>query len=198
MARLQLNKASLARETAQLKTYRRFLPSLDLKRRQLMAATAAAAAAQRSAEQALQEVSAKVRRDLPMLANAEVELDGLARVVGVQTDWENMVGVPLPVLGRVDIEFRSYSPLAKPHWVDNAAQLLREMIHARLQGRFARRRAALLGQAVTTVTQRVNLFEKVLIPTAQRNIKKIKIHLNEEAMAAVVRSKIAKRKRAVA
>jgi hypothetical protein len=35
MARLSLNKSTLSEQIKQLKTYRNFLPSLDLKRRQL-------------------------------------------------------------------------------------------------------------------------------------------------------------------
>ena len=42
MPQLALNKTSLTRETRQLDTYQRFLPSLDLKRRQLIADTAGA------------------------------------------------------------------------------------------------------------------------------------------------------------
>ena len=37
MARLALNKASLSQQMRQLRTFERYLPSLDLKRRQLMA-----------------------------------------------------------------------------------------------------------------------------------------------------------------
>ena len=37
MARLQLSKSSLSKQTASLKTYKQFLPSLDLKRQELMA-----------------------------------------------------------------------------------------------------------------------------------------------------------------
>ena len=37
MAKLQLSKSALAREQKSLKTFQRFLPSLDLKRQQVMA-----------------------------------------------------------------------------------------------------------------------------------------------------------------
>ena len=57
-------------------------------------------------------------------------------------------------------------------------------------------RLVLLETAVKTITQRVNLFDKVLIPKTKSNIKDIKIYLSDEEMAAVVRSKISKRKRA--
>ena len=42
MARVSLSKASMSREQRQLKSYRQFLPSLDLKRRQLIAERAKA------------------------------------------------------------------------------------------------------------------------------------------------------------
>jgi V/A-type H+-transporting ATPase subunit D len=46
------------------------------------------------------------------------------------------------------------------------------------------------------VSQRVNLFEKVLIPNARRDIARIKIFLSDIERAAVVTSKIAKSKHA--
>ncbi len=54
----------------------------------------------------------------------------------------------------------------------------------------------LLEEAVRKATQRVNLVEKVLIPRSRAHIKKIRIYLSDEERAAVVRSKIAKKKRA--
>ena len=110
---------------------------------------------------------------------------------------ENVVGTRLPVLADIEVELADYSPMAKPHWVDDVARLLHDMIEARLRVHVAKRRVELLDEAVTTITQRVNLFEKVLIPKARANIKKIRIYLNDEEMAAVVRSKISKRKRAL-
>jgi len=68
----------------------------------------------------------------------------------------------------------------------------------RIRAQVEERRLALLEQAVKTITQRVNLFDKVLIPRARQNIKRIQIYLSDLQTAAVVRSKIAKRKRAVA
>jgi V/A-type H+-transporting ATPase subunit D len=58
------------------------------------------------------------------------------------------------------------------------------------------RRLALLDEAVRTITQRVNLFDKVLIPQTRDNIRRIQIYLADGERAAVVRAKIAKGKRA--
>lgn len=61
-----------------------------------------------------------------------------------------------------------------------------------------RRRLAALEGAVKAITQRVNLFDKVLIPRASANVRRIRIHLSDAEMASVTRSKIAKRKSAAA
>ena len=198
MARLPLNKSSLSREMEQLRTYERFLPSLDLKRKQLMGEKAKAVIVIARMETRVAELTAQVGRDLPMLGNASIDLEGLVRLTDYQLGVENVAGTPLPVLQKIEVTTRPYSPMTKPHWVDDVARLLREMLEARLQARVAQQRFDLLSEALDTVTQRVNLFDKVLIPTARTNIKKIRIYLSDADMQAVVRSKISKRKRAVA
>lgn len=196
MARLQLNKSSLAKQQTQLKSYQRFLPSLDLKRQQLIGERAKALEDVAQLEARVKTFAAKVGDDLPMLANSDISLDGLVRLTDYQLAQENVVGTKLPKLDRIEVEVAEYSPLAKPHWVDDVARLLHDMLEARLQVQIAKQRVVLLDKAVKTITQRVNLFDKVLIPRARGNIKKIGISLNDEEMASMVRSKISKRKRA--
>jgi V/A-type H+/Na+-transporting ATPase subunit D len=196
MARLQLNKSALAHETTQLRSYQRFLPSLDLKRQQLMAERAKARAEVATLTAQVSELAQSVGKRVPMLAQDGVDLDGLVTLQDYHVKEVNVVGVKLPELDRMVITVRRYSPMAKPQWVDAVAQLLHDMIEARLKVSVAQQRVHIFDKAVDTVTQRVNLFEKVLIPQAKANIKKIRIFLSDEQMQAVVRSKISKRKRA--
>jgi V/A-type H+-transporting ATPase subunit D len=196
MARLQLSKSALSREQKNLRTYKRFLPSLDLKRQQVMAERNEAA---RQLAQTRREINAlrKAAGDInPMLANRDVDLTDLARITDVSLDVENVVGTRLPTLTAVTVEVRDYPLMGKPFWVDNTAQMLRQMLELRVRAQVEERRLALLEEAVKTITQRVNLFDKVLIPQARQNIKRIQIYLSDLQTAAVVRSKIAKRKRA--
>mgnify|MGYP001820473698 FL=1 len=195
MARLQLSKSALSREQRNLKTYQRFLPSLDLKRQQVMAERNKAARKLAQTRRDIDALRLAAGERNPMLANREVDLAGLARIADVSLDHENIVGTRLPTLKTVKIEIRDYPLMGKPFWVDSAAQLLRQMLELQVQAQVAERRLDLLEQAVKTITQRVNLFDKVLIPQAQRNIKRIRIYLSDLETAAVVRSKIAKRKR---
>jgi V/A-type H+-transporting ATPase subunit D len=57
-----------------------------------------------------------------------------------------------------------------------------------------KRQDALVREELRITTQRVNLFEKVMIPQARENIKKIQICLGDMQTAAVVTGKIAKEK----
>lgn len=195
MARLSLNKAQLATEKANLAMYGRYLPSLDLKRKQLMAA-------RKETEERLARnaaaVAARVETigaEIPMLANTDIDLAGLARVRSVHVGQRNLVGQRLPVLEGVEVEIAPYGYLNRPQWVDHAAERLKEVVTLRIEAQVAERQLALLDAAITKVTQRVNLFEKVLIPRAEANIRRIQIALGDQERAAVVTSKIAKRKR---
>jgi V/A-type H+/Na+-transporting ATPase subunit D len=196
MARLTLSKSSLSMQSRQLKTFERFLPSLDLKRRQLIAERAKAVQAIAETERAIDILREQLKTAIPMAANQEVSVDGLVSVASVQIDTINIMGVRLPQLGQIQLKRRSYSLLAKPAWVDNLAELLAKKLQLRLQIQVDQRRLMLLDEAVKTVTQRVNLFDKVLIPRTRENIRKIRIFLADAERAAVVRAKIAKGKRA--
>ncbi len=194
MARLALNKASLSRQTQQLKTYERFLPSLDLKRKQLLAERAKAAAALARTEEALRPIDTLIAEQLPMVSNAEVDLTDLVRVERVTVGDENIVGTHLPTLESVQLDVREYGFLGRPHWVDRVVRALRNTLELRIQMQVEQERLRLLETAVRRITQRVNLFEKVLVPRTRENIRQIRIYLSDSERAAVVRAKIAKKK----
>ena len=198
MARLALNKASLTKLQRQLKTYKDVLPSLDLKRRQLLAEQAKARRGLMAIRQQLEGLEPMIANDLLMLANQEVDLSNLVTVVGVDVIEENVMGTRLPKLDKFDIKVRDYALLGRPHWVERVVDALTTAVELRLQLQVAEQRQVLLNQAAQKITQRVNLFDKVLIPRAQANIKKIQIYLSDAERAAVVNSKIAKRKKGAA
>jgi V/A-type H+-transporting ATPase subunit D len=197
MARVSLNKATLTRQTRQLKAYQEFLPSLDLKRRQLIAEQRKARRALAEIQDALSEIEQAVRAGLPMLSNHRIDLTAMARLSGVELGEENVLGTRLPVIRAVRVEVRPYGLLAKPHWVDRLVDHLRKALELRVAQQVAGRRLFLLDGAVKTVTQRVNLFDKVLIPRTRQNIRKIRIYLSDGERAGVVRAKLAKAKKRI-
>jgi len=196
VARLKLSKSALQQERSQLKLYQRTLPSLDLKRRQLTVELAKARTALTDARQRVEELETSIGEQLPMLANPDIEVTDLVRMTDFELGEENVVGVRLPVLERIHCTVADYSLLAKPAWIDVLVQRLRDAAEQRTQVLVAAERVRILEYQEKRVTQRVNLFDKILIPTAKKNIQKIQIFLGDAERAAVVRSKLAKAKQA--
>lgn len=196
MAKLKLSKSALAQERSQLKLYERTLPSLDLKRRQLSVELAKAKQQLIETRRATDELERNIGQQLPMLANTDIELSGLVQMTDFELVEENVVGVRLPLLKKIHCTVADYSLLAKPAWVDVLVARLRDAAELRTQVLVAEERVRILEYQEKRVTQRVNLFDKILIPTAKRNIQRIQIFLGDAERAAVVRSKIAKAKQA--
>jgi V/A-type H+-transporting ATPase subunit D len=196
MAKLKLSKQSLQKERELLKLYRRLLPSLDLKRRQLTLETQKARQEHAAAQAALEALDTKIGAELPMLASPGMDLIGLVKKADLKVGEQNLVGVKLPVLEHVEFEVAGYSRLATPAWIDVLVERLKEAAEQRVRAKLAAERVRILEQATRRITQRVNLFDKILIPTTKKNIQRIQIFLGDADRAAVVTSKIAKGKQA--
>ena len=150
--------------------------------------------AQAQAQQEADQLEAKIGAELPMLANTDIDLTGLVKVKNMHLGQENIVGVKLPVVDELEYEVADYPLLAKPAWVDVAVVRLKDAAQSRIEVTIAAERVRILNRAVRRVTQRVNLFDRILIPSAKENIKRIQIFLGDIERDAVVRSKIAKSK----
>jgi len=192
MARLKLSKASLQQERTKLRLYEKLLPSLELKRRQLTIELDKARKQYARARTEVERLEERVGTELPMLANTEIDLKGLVKMTAFELEQENVVGVRLPKLKRIVCEVAEYSLLAKPTWVDALVERLRDAAEARTRIQVAAERVRILARAERRITQRVNLFEKILIPRTRNNIHRIQIWLGDLERTAVVQAKLAK------
>jgi V/A-type H+-transporting ATPase subunit D len=195
MAKLVLSKSGLQKQREDMRLYERVLPSLDLKRMQISGELKRARQQLAEAEAEVENLNDRVAEQLPMLANREIDVSGLVQVESFRIEEENLVGVKLPKLVEIKCHVAEYSMLAKPHWVDTLVEQLKQMVEQKTRVQVAAERVRLLEHAERKITQRVNLFDKILIPTAKKNIQKILIYLADAERAAVVRSKITKRMR---
>jgi len=198
MARLSLSKSTLTQLTRQLKTYRNFLPSLDLKRRQLLAEQEKARLALRELTDRQEALRPVVEKQIPMLGYTHVDVRGIVRVTKTDIVEENVMGIHLPKLGGLEIKVSEYPFLGKPHWIDRLVQLLKQAMEIRINRRVMERRLELLASAAKVVSQRVNLFEKVLIPKTEADVQRIRVYLSDSERASIVRAKIAKGEKGLA
>jgi V/A-type H+/Na+-transporting ATPase subunit D len=195
MARQLFSKAALHKEVAQVKRYKQFLPSLDLKRQQLIVERYKAAASLATIEEQICQCRIVITENLPMISDIRIALNELVTISGVSVGYENNAGVNLPMIKTIDVAIKPYSTYAKPHWVDQAVIELKAMLELKVRLQIAQRRLDIINAAVKKVTQRVNFFDKILIPRAEQTIKKISIFLSDAERSGIVRAKITKQKR---
>lgn len=195
MARLPLTKASLTKEKALLRTFHDVLPSLDMKRRQIGSEREKARRQLAEATRQAAAIEPDVAARLPMVANEAIPLQDLVAISSLEIGEENLMGTRLPVLRRLEFRVSPYGVLTRPFWVDALVVVLKAALEAEIHLQVARRRLERLEAAERIITQRYNLFDKVLIPRARTNIRRISIYLADAERAGVVNSKIAKRKK---
>jgi V/A-type H+-transporting ATPase subunit D len=195
VAKLALNKTTLNREGRRLKAFRQFVPALDLKSKQLLAERQETSRQLMENQSQLEALHQIVAEQLPMLAASDIKVDNLLQVKKVDIRYINLVGLELPELSAFEIDVQQYSRLLLPHWVDPLIQLQKKTLQIEVEIEVFKQRLTLLEEGLQKTTQRLNLFDKVLIPEAQANIRKIRIALSDAERAGVVRAKIAKNKR---
>lgn len=196
MPQVKLNKSSLSREQKNLRNYKQFLPSLDLKRQKLLIEKNKGKTEFEKANLELSELEQKIGAKYPMAAG-DFNFDDLLKIDAVEINKENIVGVVVPVFSSIKFNITDYTYFNTPHWLDGFIQDVMKIIEMRLRTKVAGEKLQSLEKALQIVTQRKNLFEKVLIPKTQKNIRYIQIFLSDHERAGVVSSKIAKRKRQI-
>ncbi len=193
--KIKLTRPELKRQRDMLKRFTRYLPTLQLKQQLLQLQVREAQRKLDAARDAQRSAQQRVETFRPLLAEVSgVNLAALARPEKVQTDTSNIAGVRIPVLREVVFPQATYSLFATPPWVDAALKDLRDLSRRRAETEIFARQFDLLDKELTKINQRVNLFEKVMIPEAREAIRRIRIRLGDEMTAAVGRAKIAKRK----
>ena len=193
MAKLKKTKNELKAQREALRRYERFLPTLELKKQQLQREVRRVEVALR--ECAVQEDALLERlRPWVKLLSLPPDLGDYVRLEAIEQDTANVAGVSVPVLVRSRFAEPEIDYFDTPPWLEDAIAALSEFTSIRAGHRVLKRQKELLGEELRITAQRVNLFEKVMIPRADDNIRIIRIALGDAQTAAVARAKLAKRK----
>lgn len=193
MAKVKLTKNALKAERDTLKRFKRFLPTLLLKKQQLqmeMRALKVKVMAKRKEEEDLH----KMMFDWMRLFADPIDWTSYISVKEVRESEGNIAGVDIPLFNGVDFNIRIPDPFESPVWVDDGIRALQSLISLRLERRILEKQYELLSEELRTTSQRVNLFEKVKIPEAKENIRVINVFLGDQQTTGVARSKLAKGK----
>lgn len=202
MAKIKYTKNELKTQRDALTRFRRYLPTLLLKKQQLQIELrlleAQIAAKRNEEEKARVDLAAWVKLfSEPFTVNARGEPFDFApyiKVAEIKRSSGNIAGVTIPLFESLSFEEGLPDLFETPAWVDAGIDLLRQLIRLRIERQIIEEQYRLLSDELRTTSQRVNLFEKVKIPECRENIRVIRIFMGDQQTAAVARSKIAKGK----
>jgi len=193
MAKIKKTKNELKTQRETLARFHRFLPTLELKKQQLQKEVRQVDSTLRGIQERWDDVWDRLRPWAMLLETSE-ELLKHARLVEVVTGSTNIAGVTVPLYERVEFADEEIDYYATPAWLDDAVPVLRGLIALAVERIVVQRERELLAEELRITAQRVNLFEKVMIPRTEEVIRVIRIALGDAQTAGVARAKIAKSK----
>lgn len=193
--KIKLTRTELKQQRDALARFIRYLPTLKLKQQQVQSCIVQTLQTFRRKQQ---EVNAteKTISEYDNLFNdlAGVNFTKLATPVSVDTSTHSIAGVYVPKFETITFPEADFSLFATATWVDKALADLKKLNHQTAELGILQEGLDLLQAELKKVMQRVNLFEKVMIPTTIENIRRIRIALGDQMTAGVARAKIAKAK----
>ena len=194
MAKIKLTKNELKVQKDALKMYRRYLPTLTLKKQQLQSEIRTIEAKAKAVRKERENLEFGFREWIAVFSEMDAFPKGIITVSNIRKGKGNIAGVDIPTFEGADFKRGDYDLYETPLWVDIAADHMEKAMSLDLEAEVLDEQVRLLEIELLATSQRVNLFEKVKIPETEENIKKISIYMADQQVSAVVRSKISKRK----
>ena len=197
MAKIKLTKNELKVQKDALKMYRRYLPTLTLKKQQLQSEIRTIEAKAKAVRKEREDLEFGFREWIAVFSETDAFPKGIITVSNIRKGKGNIAGVDIPTFEGADFSRGDYDFYETPLCVDIAANHMEKAMSLDLEAEVLDEQVRLLEIELLATSQRVNLFEKVKIPETEENIKKISIYMADQQVSAVVRSKISKRKMAL-
>jgi V/A-type H+/Na+-transporting ATPase subunit D len=193
--KIKLTWSELKQQRNSLERFELYLPTLQLKQQQLQLTIVQARQEHEKVQLAANASEKKISEYRSVLNDtAGINIIALSEPEDVKTTIKNIAGIKVPVFESATFPEVTYSLFGTPPWVDQALADLSEKNRHLAELEILERKLDLLQAELKKVMQRVNLFEKVIIPETQKNIRRIRIALGDQMTAAVARAKIAKAK----
>lgn len=193
MAKIKYTKNELKSQKDNLARFKRYLPTLELKKMQLIAEVRQV---QDEIEQVRNEfdITEKSVAKWAAVFAEEIDLSDFFAVENIITRQDNIAGIDVPVFDQVIFKDTGYDLYRTPLWVDRGLVAVKTQIQRKAELAVLHRKEDILQEELRITVQRIKLFEEVKIPEALENIRVIQIFLGDQQTAAVVRGKIAKAK----
>lgn len=193
--KIKFTRTELKHQRDALARFRRYLPTLKLKQQQVQSSIVQMREIFREKEAAVKTTKKTISAYDGLFNDvAGVNFTKLATPESVNTSTHSIAGVYVPRFETISFPKADFSLFATATWVDRALADLKKLNHQTAELDILQKGLDLLQAELKKVMQRVNLFEKVMIPNTLENIRRIRIALGDQMTAGVARAKIAKAK----
>ena len=193
MAKIKLTKNELKQQKDALKRFRQYLPTLILKKQQLQAEIIKLNGEIEKIKQKKAYLKAEVYKWVEVFAERS-DLENFIVLEKIETEKGNIAGIDIPVFVKAVFKETGYNFLTFPLWMDYGIDAMKKKLEMNARIEVLKIQQMLVKEELRITTQRVNLFEKVMIPETRGKIKKIQVYLGDMQTASVVTGKIAKDK----
>ncbi|NCN04616.1 MAG: V-type ATP synthase subunit D [Spirochaetales bacterium] len=193
MAQVKLTKNEIKKQKDALKRYKRYLPTLLLKKQQLQMVLRQIEVQRKVLQDQRDELYENIKAWIQVFGE-EVDVESLIEIEIILTETGNIAGIDIPIFKDLSYKDADYDLFVYPLWVDRGVDGLKGVLRFDAELFILDKQYDLISQELRTTSQRVNLFEKVKIPETKENIRRIQIYLGDQQTAAVVRGKISKGK----
>lgn len=193
MAKIRFTKNELKRQKDNLKRFIRYLPTLELKKMQLLQEIRRIQGEIDRLQVELKRVEGEVNRWVDVFAE-DVNLRNYIKLTELRSGHGNIAGIDIPIFENLVFEDIELDYFNTPFWIDKGIEVCKEQIKRRIESAFFEKQLEIIREELRITIQRIKLFEEVKIPEARENIRVIQIFLGDQQTAEVVRGKIAKAK----
>lgn len=195
MSTIKLTKNELRSQQTRLVELKKYLPTLQLKKAMLQTEVNEARAEISECRVHFEKMHVALETYSSLLTlRLPFDLQGVVAIREVLKRYDNIAGIEVPCFESITFNDVEYSLFDSPPWVDSVIQGLRGLAEASVRIQIAQEKQHALEVELRDVSIKVNLFEKMLIPRAESNIKKIKVFIGDQQLAAVSQAKAAKSK----
>ena len=194
MAKIKLTKGELKKQRDSLKQFRRYLPTLQLKKQQLQMKILEARTTLNQKLSVFYKKEELIGEWVNLLGDSQVDLREWITPRQILVDTINIAGANVPVFNNIHFDQAQYDLYSTPFWIDTGIQELRLLVTYLAEINVIKKQIETLEYELRITTQRVNLFEKVKIPECLNNVRVIRIYLGDQQANAVGVSKVAKKK----
>jgi len=191
--RIRLNKVSLREQKQKMAMYERFLHALEARKQQLIMQLAVIRTNILVQRELMETMLADIRSWASLYWDVGKILRYYIAIREIRCVSRNVAGLKIREFKEVIFDDPGYSLFRTPFSFDTILKKTRDAISLREGIKILEEQEQVLLEGFRKTSQRINLYEKRLIPQCREAIRRISVYLQDQQAAAVGVAKVAKR-----